>query len=453
MTAESRFERDLTSILEDLYLGPSPDYRDEAMAAAARTRQRPSWTFAGRWLPMADIASRPAIGAARSVARRRAGARSSSRLPLPQSRSSSAARQTKVPPPFGLAAQRPHHLCRRGRHLHGRSRSRRIDARSSPGPDVDAGPVFSPDGTRIAFRRANLLDGSPAEDIVVVGADGSRPVVDHRGARSRAESGALSSGRRTLARSWSTRRTTRRSGSFDATTTAPPRTVASGAGFYVRPFRPPDGLVDPDLPADRSRRARSCSLDLATWHETVLATGGPATDLGSARWSPDGSQVVYNAVPSRRSGVATAVHRECRRHRSAPDHAVHPASGFDIDAAWSPDGKSIAFTRYRAASARIAGDVRPIGIYSLADGKVTDARPAASRRARAGDRRPADQRCVVAARASALEWSPDGTSLIAFPSEATGHPVAHQPGRRHVAHPRQLSQPEPADQTWQRQAP
>ena len=41
MTAESRFERDLTSILEDLYLGPSPDYRDEAMAAAVRIAAAP----------------------------------------------------------------------------------------------------------------------------------------------------------------------------------------------------------------------------------------------------------------------------------------------------------------------------------------------------------------------------------------------------------------------------
>ena len=76
MTAESRFERDLTSILEDLYLGPSPDYRDEAMAAAVRSRQRPSWTFAGRWIPMADIATKPVI--APRVPCARSGWRSSS---------------------------------------------------------------------------------------------------------------------------------------------------------------------------------------------------------------------------------------------------------------------------------------------------------------------------------------------------------------------------------------
>ena len=61
MTSEARFERQLPAILEDLYLGPSPDYRDEVLATAVRTRQRPAWTFPGRWLPM-DITTRTIPG-------------------------------------------------------------------------------------------------------------------------------------------------------------------------------------------------------------------------------------------------------------------------------------------------------------------------------------------------------------------------------------------------------
>ena len=34
MTTEARFERQLPAVLEDLYLGPTPDYRDEVLAAA-----------------------------------------------------------------------------------------------------------------------------------------------------------------------------------------------------------------------------------------------------------------------------------------------------------------------------------------------------------------------------------------------------------------------------------
>ncbi len=57
MTVDRRFERHLPEILEDLYLGPSPMYRDEVLAAAVRPRQRSAWTFPGRWLPM-DVATR-----------------------------------------------------------------------------------------------------------------------------------------------------------------------------------------------------------------------------------------------------------------------------------------------------------------------------------------------------------------------------------------------------------
>src|SRR5205807_8647535 len=61
MTADSRFDRDLTTLVESLYLGPSPDYRDEVLATAVRSRQRPSWTFPGRWLPMFEIATQPVL--------------------------------------------------------------------------------------------------------------------------------------------------------------------------------------------------------------------------------------------------------------------------------------------------------------------------------------------------------------------------------------------------------
>ena len=56
MTAETRLERNLPGILDDLSAGPAPDYFDDVFAQTARMRQRPGWTFPGRWLPMADIA-------------------------------------------------------------------------------------------------------------------------------------------------------------------------------------------------------------------------------------------------------------------------------------------------------------------------------------------------------------------------------------------------------------
>ena len=51
-----------------------------------------------------------------------------------------------------------------------------------------------------------------------------------------------------------------------------------------------------------------------------------------------------------------------------------------------------------------------------------------------------------------LDWSPDGMSVIAYPSEATGHPVLIDPvtGTWHIVP--QLSSPIVPDQIWQRLA-
>ena len=117
MTAETRFDRDLPAILEDLYLGPSPDYRNEVMAAAVRTRQRPSWTFAGRWFPMADIAGRSAL-APRIPWRTIGMAVLVVALALAAVALVVGSRQTKVPPPFGLARNGLITFTGERRHLH-----------------------------------------------------------------------------------------------------------------------------------------------------------------------------------------------------------------------------------------------------------------------------------------------------------------------------------------------
>jgi len=57
MNAAQRFERDLPDQLLDLYLQPMPDYRDDLLGRIAATRQRPTWAFPGRWLPMSVVTS------------------------------------------------------------------------------------------------------------------------------------------------------------------------------------------------------------------------------------------------------------------------------------------------------------------------------------------------------------------------------------------------------------
>ena len=102
MTADIRPDGRLPEILEELYLGRVPDYRDEVVAGAVRHRQRPAWTFPGRWIPMADIASRPAFGA--SIPWRAVGlALVLIALLVAAAVAISGSRQIPVPEPFGLA--------------------------------------------------------------------------------------------------------------------------------------------------------------------------------------------------------------------------------------------------------------------------------------------------------------------------------------------------------------
>jgi hypothetical protein len=175
MTAETRFGRDLPAILEDLYLGRTPDYRDEVFAAAVRTRQRPWWTFPGRWLPVVDIASRPPF-APRLPWRTIGMALLIIALTLAAAVLVAGSRQTKIPAPFGLA--------RNGLVVYALDGDiftlDPATGRTTPlvaDPERDFDPTFSADGTRVAFRRETTRDGRPSEAIVVVAADGSNAVV------------------------------------------------------------------------------------------------------------------------------------------------------------------------------------------------------------------------------------------------------------------------------------
>ena len=56
-----RIERRLPEILTQISVPQVPDYTDDILGLTARRRQRPGWTFPGRWLPMDITAPRPVV--------------------------------------------------------------------------------------------------------------------------------------------------------------------------------------------------------------------------------------------------------------------------------------------------------------------------------------------------------------------------------------------------------
>ena len=56
-----RIERRPPEILTRISAPQVPDYTDDILGLTARRRQRPGWTFPGRWLPMDITAPRPTV--------------------------------------------------------------------------------------------------------------------------------------------------------------------------------------------------------------------------------------------------------------------------------------------------------------------------------------------------------------------------------------------------------
>src|SRR5262245_34873915 len=156
MTAETRLERNLPGILDDLSAGPAPDYFDDVFAQTARMRQRPGWTFPGRWLPMAEITRGRAFAPAPPW-RLIAVALVLIALVL-AALFAFAVTQRRAALPFGPA--------RNGEIVYGLNGDiyvANVDTGVTRllvgGPETDSSPGYSPDGTRVAFARD--VEGRP----------------------------------------------------------------------------------------------------------------------------------------------------------------------------------------------------------------------------------------------------------------------------------------------------
>lgn len=145
-------DRILPELLVELADARTPAYLEAAIEHASSGPQRPSWTFPGRWLPM-DIATRAA-----PIARmpwRQLGVLALIGLLLAVALAAyvGSQQQHRPAPPFGTA----------GNGVIALERDGDIFVADRPGgdlrplvasPEDDNSPMFSPDGTKLAFMRS-----------------------------------------------------------------------------------------------------------------------------------------------------------------------------------------------------------------------------------------------------------------------------------------------------------
>ena len=401
MSANDRFERRLPAILDSIAPMRVPEYVDDILGQVDRTRQRPGWTFPERWIPVSAITNRVAV--APRVSMRLAIAVVLLILVAVVGTLLLAGSRQRVPLPFGPAAN--------GLLVYADDRGAIVSADLDggaprtiiPGPGNEH-PVFSPDGTQLAYvyrEAGNKLW------IRVAAADGTSPRTIHDEPLTAVGYLGWSPDGRTVV---AARQPTLRA--FDVVKGGPPSmmlldlqgTEYSDGSLLTGFFRPPTGQEV--LYLGRSgkegfglyRRTIPDGTPVALLteaHQTI-----PFGDLGSPAWSPDGTQIALQVLAPGTDGdwrvyVMDADGSNMRRltHLEIPGTLVSEGNP-----AWSPDGKQIAVQQWFDDQAE-GVDSRPITVVDVATGDEHEVGPA-----------------NVNGYAS-WAWSPDGKSILEVPNE------------------------------------
>jgi Tol biopolymer transport system component/heat shock protein HslJ len=267
------------------------------------------------------------------------------------------------------------------------------------GPNIDTGPVWSPDGTHLAFW--SQPDASSPIALAVVRADGSmrHQLVDEAGIGLRGytsgnanidwspdgayllvggSGGALLVGDLTYDRLWRLDIGAIAASAFDWSPDGSRIAVAAGSELYV--LRP-DSL--PRFEAQAAAAERQVHAALADDAESLL----------SVEWSPDSSRVAYTAMDP--AGIGSR-HDLVILDADTGATTLYPQAA---DAAadrfwptWSPDGSSIAVGSAPPAITIVASDAAGPARSLVTDPITTED----------------------------ITWSPDGRSILAFAQDLSG---------------------------------
>jgi Tol biopolymer transport system component len=340
MMPTERFERRLSVLLDELAQPRTPDYLDDLLRQTANTSQRPAWSLLERWLPMVDVARQPVL-APRIPWRSIGLGLALIGLLLAAIAVALIGSRQRLPEPFGLARNGLVAYASGG-DIFTADPGTGVSTAIVSGPEIDVGPVFSRDGTRLVFERR--LEGERGSGrLLVSGTDGSNVTVVTPDKLSALGSYQFSpDGSEVMFTSYVDGRSTISIARSDGSGV---RAVQVGFAAVHPDYRPPDGaeivFAGHDGPYSGLYAMRPDSTGLRTLVEP--------TDMvfDHVRWSPDGSEVAYSAW-----GEALAGPEDMARvHVTSADGLTTrilptlPATEMEGQPIWSNDGKRLLIWR------------------------------------------------------------------------------------------------------------
>jgi Tol biopolymer transport system component len=353
MTPSSEFDRRISAWLDDGRPTRAPDHLlADSLALTDRTRPRPAWRIPERWIPMRlqtwyAVAPRAVLIAATLIvvaALAAAGAVGASLLP------------TKVPPPTGPARNGLIAFDTAGDIWVVNPDGSSLRQLTS-GPAVDLGPVWSPDGTWIAFWSIDMSSfdepytdvqiqvtmGQPKASLVLVSADGSDQRVLAGGLRVAGSCAPVVS--------WSPDSSRIAYGHRDLTDTITVVSVedATSVSLDVLGYGPswsPDGTTvafhgTPGMVGGTSQQAGVYLIEVdGSGLRKVSTTTGSGCGFDYPQWSPDGTRIAYYDGVDGGHSIRIA-----NVDGSGELVFERGGTGEEYWPRWSPDGSRIAFDR------------------------------------------------------------------------------------------------------------
>jgi hypothetical protein len=345
MTSGQRLERDLPAILGDLAIAPYPDYIDDVLAATALRRQRPAWTVPERWLPM-DLTTQR-VDAPR-VPWRALGALLLIALIIATALAVYVGSQPRRTPaaPFGPAANGSIVFAKDG-DIYTADPVTGASKAIVVGDDMNSDPVFSPDGTRLAFGRAPASDQTARLLFVTDDAGGGLTQVTAEPVRDLNSWSFSPDGRSIVA--FGSGATGLEVMVFATDGTTPPKSYPV---FATRDDGAPQYRADGAEVMFIGREPGSSSrgvygLDLVTGAvRPIVAPLAAPLDIHGANWSPDGRHVAYGEVDPTAQTASAQTHVIAIDGTGDVTIDTDPRSIADFGFAWSNDSTRIVVTRF-----------------------------------------------------------------------------------------------------------